>query len=303
MTARQLYEATLIELNKEKAPSLLLEDYNYFINKAVLNYINKRYNIYDLNQQTTDDLRVLKANTKIAMTQPEVIDLDDLTFEGAVYQANLPLDYYHLLNCICEYEVKSTYNCYDAGKKVRFAAKRLTSDMWSYVINNHYMMPTYKRPYYYIINRNTSSDLPTNPIVAADDTLNKDTKGTDGELPTSITIGGSAKSVVQKEANNRYGNASNVSIQIRYGLDNTVFKLINIYVDYLKTPQYIRLTQDQIDRTLDTSQVIEFPDYVCQEIIKELVMFILENASDPRLQTNIPVNQSIAQPAQPGQEQ
>jgi hypothetical protein len=41
MTARQMLEALLIELNKVNAPSLLLEDYNYFINKAINQYINK----------------------------------------------------------------------------------------------------------------------------------------------------------------------------------------------------------------------------------------------------------------------
>jgi hypothetical protein len=35
MTARQIYEAMLVELNKVEAPSLLLEDYNYFLNKAI----------------------------------------------------------------------------------------------------------------------------------------------------------------------------------------------------------------------------------------------------------------------------
>ena len=33
MTARDLYDAALIEINKLEAPSMLLEDYNYFINK------------------------------------------------------------------------------------------------------------------------------------------------------------------------------------------------------------------------------------------------------------------------------
>ena len=61
MTSRQLYESVLIELHKENAPNLLLEDFNYLANKAIYQYINKRYNIYDINQQTTDDLRVLKA--------------------------------------------------------------------------------------------------------------------------------------------------------------------------------------------------------------------------------------------------
>jgi hypothetical protein len=43
---------------------------------------------------------------------------------------------------------------------------------------------------------------------------------------------------------------------------------------------------------------MEYPDYVCQEIINELVHIVMENSSDPRLNTHIPVSQSIANPAQ-----
>lgn len=35
MTAREIYKAMLVELNKVESPSLLLEDYNYFLNKAI----------------------------------------------------------------------------------------------------------------------------------------------------------------------------------------------------------------------------------------------------------------------------
>ena len=35
MTARQVYEGTLVEMNKVQAPSLLLEDFNYLFNKAI----------------------------------------------------------------------------------------------------------------------------------------------------------------------------------------------------------------------------------------------------------------------------
>ena len=63
MTARQVYEGTATEVNKVQSMTLLLEDFNYFFNKAIYQYINKRYNIYDINQQTTDDIRVLKANS------------------------------------------------------------------------------------------------------------------------------------------------------------------------------------------------------------------------------------------------
>lgn len=70
----------------------------------------------------------------------------------------------------------------------------------------------------------------------------------------------------------------------------------------MKTPHFIRLTQDQVDKVIDTSQVLEFPDYVCQEIVNELVKLLMENASDPRIQTNIPINQTIANPGQDQQD-
>jgi hypothetical protein len=34
MTLREIFEAVLVEINKVQAPSLLLEDFNYFANKA-----------------------------------------------------------------------------------------------------------------------------------------------------------------------------------------------------------------------------------------------------------------------------
>jgi hypothetical protein len=58
------------------------------------------------------------------------------------------------------------------------------------------------------------------------------------------------------------------------------------------------LSQEQLDLTEDTSQMMEFPDYVCQEIINELVHIIMENGRDDRLNTHIPVSQTVANPTQ-----
>ena len=103
---------------------------------------------------------------------------------------------------------------------------------------------------------------------------------------------------VEKEAGYRYGNASKARMEIRYGNDNKTFELKKVIVDYIKTPQYVNLTPEQVDLVEDTSQILEWPDYVCQEIINETVRLIMENASDPRLQTNAVVSQSIAPPQQ-----
>ena len=159
MTIRELYDYALIEMNKVEAPSLLLEDYNYFINKAVQQYINKTYNRYDINQQSTDDLRVLKATKQLSCEKQSIGKVANK--EKFVYTANLPDDYMHLLNCVVEFKVKRQFKCYNEGDYVDFAAKRLTADMAGGILHNVYMKPDYKRPYFYINNVDLS---PTNQV-------------------------------------------------------------------------------------------------------------------------------------------
>ena len=84
----------------------------------------------------------------------------------------------------------------------------------------------------------------------------------------------------ERGAELRYGNRSEVRIEIRYGTDDSVFELSDVYVDYIKVPQHIRLTQEQLDNTEDFSQLLEYPDYVCQEIVNELVHLLMEQISD-----------------------
>lgn len=313
MTLKQVYEALLVEMNKVEAPSLLLPDFNYLVNKAVLQYINTRYNIYDANQQTTDDLRVLKATAILPVKKADSAygTTDSAQIKGlygATYETELPPDYLHMLNCVCIFKVNEQKDCWDAGDLWNCGATRLTSDMWPLVINNFYMRPSYRRPYYFIHNVNTSVELPTNSYEAAEgekglgtgtDAPSKDYNYQDNpNLSRSIKIGEKSESLVEKNIGRRFGNASTVRCEIRYGKDDSVFKLQSIHIDYLKSPQHLRLTQTQLDSTRDTSQMMEFPDYVCQEIINGLVKLVMENSSDPRLQTNIPVNQTIAPPAQ-----
>lgn len=90
MTVRDLYDAALIEINKLEAPSMLLEDYNYFINKAIQQYINKAYNRYEINQQATDDLGALKVSTTLTI---ENDDVPSFPGEEVNYFATLPNNY------------------------------------------------------------------------------------------------------------------------------------------------------------------------------------------------------------------
>ena len=169
-------------------------------------------------------------------------------------------------------------------------------------------------PYYFLHNVNTSNTLSTNPYIPYNASTNPNSlgKGTDfngtytvdettdiRNLTSEITINGNTVKLAnsQKEAAYRYGNASSVRMEIRYGKDASIFTLDKVYVDYLKSPQFVVLSEEQIDSTLDSSQIMEFPDYVIYEIINTMVGLIMENTSNPRLQTNIPISQTIA-PAQ-----
>ena len=333
MTARGIYEAILIELSKVNAPPLKLHEFNYLCNKAINQFINEVYNVYDINQQTTDDIRVLKST---AYLQPKKVTLNYPKVEGAIskvkpltgatYEVFMPQDYLHLLNCICVYYIDSNYKCYDKGDYIEVPAKKLTADTWSNVVNDIYNRPSPLNPYYYIHNRNQQSNLPTNPTYIKKETNKQDTEvyGTDitskgyaasGSMVNTISSGAAAsnfsrtiklkdalgeseESVVDKPTAIRVSNPTTVRCEIRYGMDDTVYKLVEVQIEYLKSPQFIRLTQEQIDRTADTSQIMEFPDYICQEIINKLVMLLMERAQDPRLANNIQINKTIARPTE-----
>lgn len=312
MTARDVYDAVGIELNKVKAPSILLEDFNYFFNKSIAQAANKFYNTYDVSQQTTDDIRVLKASSEL--TPIKFKETTGLDLYGASYEVFLPPDYFHVLNVVCKFIPIKNYKCYKANTPVYFGARRLVADSWPVIISNLYNRPSYKMPYYFLHNVNTSNTLSTNPYIPYNASTNPNPlgKGTDfngtytvdettdiRNLTSEITINGNTVKLAnsQKEAAYRYGNASSVRMEIRYGKDASIFTLDKVYVDYLKSPQFVVLSEEQIDSTLDSSQIMEFPDYVIYEIINTMVGLIMENTSNPRLQTNIPISQTIA-PAQ-----
>ena len=379
MTARQVFEATLIELSKIQAPSLKLYEFNYLFNKAINQYINKVYNVYDINQQTTDDLRVLKATTFLTPHKVELAGrasgaVKDSAIQntkavtgnqdspeggytgqassylskahrsiqslhGATYEVYMPIDYLHMLNCVCIYYVAKQKDCWDAGSYIEIPATRLTADSWSQIITDIYNRPSPMRPYYYIHNLNQQQVLPTDPRTktttgtgleevgidingiyqvtsASGGEMNDNdidagtTGGTNVETQNSnfqrtfkLKIGEKEQqvSLVEKPIALRAGNTSNVRCEIRYGKDDSLFQLVEVQIDYVKCPQFIRLTQEQIDLTEDTSQIMEFPDYVNQEIINELVHLVMERANDPRLGNNLQMTQSIARPT--GQQQ
>ena len=389
MTSKQIYEATAIELSKVQAPALKLYEFNYFFNQAIRQFVNKVYNVYDVNQQTTDDLRVLKATATLLPQVAESTGNKALDYlRGATYFVDMPDDYLHLLNCICLFDVNKNKECWNQGDVMVVGATKLTADSWSSVVDDVYNQPTKKRPYYYVHNQNDihldasynltdrNSKLPTsikpdnNPVdklhtfvvedwyavlnaattaatladatkasvcAAATTAAGSHTKMTDAitEVTNSSATtaaealaalkaidvdtvvegsnfdrtfffdadydntldDGETFSTIEKPAGSRHANSSRVKVEIRCGRDKSnIFSLSAVQIDYVKAPQFIRLTQEQLDSDEDISQVMEFPDYVNQEIVNELVNLVMRKTNDPSLQAHIQMTQSIARP-------
>lgn len=271
MTVRDVYEAVLVELNKVQAPSLLISDFVYYLNKAVQEYFNKRYTAFEKDQQATDDLSRLNLMTEITAPTPQ----NDAAF-GLVYSIDLPKDYVHILNCTCVFK-KQTPKCKSVVRRVVQGANKLDTNQASQVLSNYYMRPSIYRPYYYIIYK-------TDPAQTDSD------KDSNGKVITDYN-----SSFMNRTSGTRYGNSTQPVMQILCGNDPQKIDLESVQISYLRAPQFLTIDQDQLDDPKDTTSRLEFQDYVVNEIIKEIVKMVMENGSDARLQTYIPVNQSIPQ--------
>jgi hypothetical protein len=57
------------------------------------------------------------------------------------------------------------------------------------------------------------------------------------DFPRELNLGdGYTIDLVEKEGKHRQINPSKVRMEIRYGADDSIFKLERVFVDYLKTP-------------------------------------------------------------------
>jgi hypothetical protein len=253
MTSRGAYENILMELRKVKAPSLHLEDYLYFMNKGVQEYINERYNKFQISQQITDDLTALITSKTFVVDNNTLGHYADTPTVGVAITTDkrynsdyisflAPSNYWHMIGTHVNTFTKFPTKCAPAGYNYFVPAKKLSATTGAAIISNTYLRPTVDRVYH------DFSDY-------------------------SETVPG-------------------VRLTYYFG-DINKYGIKTIAVDYLKKPIKIVLTDPQITSPSDTSQTLEFPEYVCNEIIKRVVKLILENSSDPRVQTNIPINQSI----------
>lgn len=290
-----MFEHTLTELVKQGAPNLLLSDFNYLSNKAINQFVNKKYYIYETTQQSTDDLRVLETSVKIQNVEQVIQDYyyDTEQKKGpnaATYSIVLPSNYLHLLNCECIYTIDKPIGCYERGMQVRKQAKKCTADSWSIISEDYYSRPCPTRPYYYFhnIENNVSQD--------SDESMSNKKADFKIHQDRVITMLNQQRDGLEKETSKE--NQSLARCEIRYGDDISSYQLTGVNITYIRKPKEIKLTQRDIDLVTDPTTPLEFPDSVCYQIIDELTTLIMENNSDQRLQTFNAVTQSIPNSAQ-----
>ena len=115
-----VYNSVLTELNKEFNASFETWDYTYYINKAILEWVKKKYSEYELTQKRTDDLQLITVrNHKLKVVDNKTI---------------LPTDYMFLLGVRAE--VAGITKCEDGG--LIKECYKMTSDRKGYEDSNFY---------------------------------------------------------------------------------------------------------------------------------------------------------------------
>lgn len=291
MTWLDLYTNALIEQNKHEAPTLLIEEYNYLINKAIIQYTNLTYARFDLNQQSSDDLRWLQKSVEL-----EVFKQNKIIHPGeeANYVVVLPSDYFHVLNCTTHFTRKckepQPTKCPrpEVDENGIFSlCRRLTANQFPDIINNAYLKPTYTRPYFYINESGKAGKLSTDLLIKQFldpcDISECELPAWKGEIQKTL------KPCCEPQP---IDDCSGKLMEIRCGT-NKFYAPDVAYVDYLKIPQIINLSWEDVNGVEDTTPQCEFPDAVAYEIINIFIKLLLENAGDQRLQTHFAINQTV----------
>lgn len=131
MTALEVYQRAVIDLDKYDTPTFEIVDFNRYAEKAIYEYINEKYLEFETLQKRTDDLRQFIVFNQYITNDLPYIDLPD--------------DYLRML--------KVEYRIDRGGCEVEqwFTAKKTTADKLGYSETNYYWRPSLRNPQYQII--------------------------------------------------------------------------------------------------------------------------------------------------------
>jgi len=135
-TTREAYIDILTELVKEESPTLYVEDFLYYFNKAISEYMKVRYELYEITQQLTDDLRFWKKEHNAD--------------SNIIHTSSFSPAYRHLLSCIIGVKlIKPVRQCnQEVGEVKQYKAIRLSSEVKAAILDDAYLSIQPYRPYF-----------------------------------------------------------------------------------------------------------------------------------------------------------
>lgn len=255
MTEKEFHYKVQIAIDKVKTPNLLLEEHNHYANLAMNDWVKTAYQRYNTTQATSDELQVLKGIayynvtnvTSTAITAQMILDNNTpgVTVTGQRTRHGISFqfpDNYYHL-LKCNLGLTPKQN-------FKCYEQGLTTEFTCHrltddkaIETNTYLKAKYTNPYVYIYNNNTFAPYAGSTIA------NRDRQP---------------------------------SFEIKTGLVEDMFNYTFIDVRYIRYPRVLNLTQSQLEGAGDTSNVMEFPDFICDEILKRMVAYVMERNSDPR---------------------
>lgn len=260
MTIRQAYQEILIELDKVKAPAILLDDFNRLFNKMTIVWLSSLF------------------DKRFSATQSDVDAISSVVTQATVKAVNneveLPDDYFRLLNCFVSYNSSDEDKC---GSKSlsNIPARHLNPARSEEVMKNAYLCPTKKRPYYQFkymsvdtkLNTTTAPDIDFNGKYDVDGYLDNNGSNFSRTInisPVDDPFNYRVVSSVEREIAVRYGRPTRSKLQLYTGDKASAS---SVTIDYIKAPQHVELTNEQMDLVVDTSQILEWEEFACYQII------------------------------------
>jgi len=141
MNALQAYRSVLKELDKHESPTFSVDDFNWFFNETVDEYLTKNYAEGDIFEKELDDISVVISDDVVL-----VQDGGDPTLFAK------PADYRHLLYLNVTAKAVATYRKWAKDSQVTFVIRRQRTARRGYQEDNAYQRPSEDYPQYRVSN-------------------------------------------------------------------------------------------------------------------------------------------------------
>jgi len=256
MTYRQFYEETLVALRKVKAPNLYVEDFVSLANKAILDSCRVAYKLFETTQEWSDALETLKQDVTLTFR----------TTTGPTYTGDI--------------NTPATVS-YNANGKYNSEAYRIT------LPGNYWHMLGLELT---TVNIKVVKCYPKGYVQSNEVKYLTSDQGAKAQDNDYLKI---------KSSRPYYQMRKSVANNIQ---DFTLFTgkagdvlADKLYIEYLKLPELISLTVQDIERPIesDNTPEMEFTRDFCYRIIDAMVAIQMENSGMQRLSSYMPVNKPI----------